>query len=262
MNDHKTTVTFLGTSGVYPSAGSDSASFVINGKYLVDTGYYAALKMKNYGIDPGDIEYLFITHVHPDHAIGLPQLLSERCAAKFFDPSVKPIHIIGPKKDLEPTVSMAYKFITYLNGHKVNTPPEEYYSLVPLNAGEDYETDDFSVQTCATPHNPYVSSLVYKWTDKHTGKTIVFTGDTGYNPDIVKLAKGVDLLIHDSASSNLERRGGHTSYIDAATTAKEADVGMCVLIHMGPHRAEQYAQKAQEVFPNLIAAIEGKTICL
>ena len=71
----RTAVTFLGTEAVVPEGGGDTASFVINGKYLVDTGWYAAIKMNCYGLDPLRLEYLFLTHCHHDHYIGLPHLL-------------------------------------------------------------------------------------------------------------------------------------------------------------------------------------------
>jgi len=45
MEQFKTTVTFLGTSTVVPAAGHDTASFLINGGYLMDTGWYSAIKM-------------------------------------------------------------------------------------------------------------------------------------------------------------------------------------------------------------------------
>ena len=53
-----TTPTFLGTSSVTPEAGRDTASFLINNRILVDTGWYAALKMLNHGVSPLDLDYL------------------------------------------------------------------------------------------------------------------------------------------------------------------------------------------------------------
>ena len=87
MDETKTTVTFLGTSAVVPGAGHDTASFLINGKYLVDTGWYATIKMRGYGFDPMQLEYLFFTHCHHDHYIGLPQLLFYlRMRRRFTEP--------------------------------------------------------------------------------------------------------------------------------------------------------------------------------
>ena len=71
----ETQVVFLGVDAVTPAGGEDTASFVINRKYLVDTGWYGTIKMRSYGLDPLDLEYLFLTHCHHDHYIGLPHLL-------------------------------------------------------------------------------------------------------------------------------------------------------------------------------------------
>src|SRR5437879_3430827 len=75
LNMPNTVVTFLGTAAVLPGAGQDSACFLINGRVLFDTGWYAALKMQEYGCDPLAIEHLIFTHCHHDHYMGLPALL-------------------------------------------------------------------------------------------------------------------------------------------------------------------------------------------
>src|SRR5205085_437983 len=40
----QTTITLLGSAAVLPGAGQDTACFLINGRVLFDTGWYAALK--------------------------------------------------------------------------------------------------------------------------------------------------------------------------------------------------------------------------
>src|SRR4051794_40732123 len=97
----QTTVTFLGTDAVVPEGGGDTASFVINRKYLVDTGWYGAIKMRCYGIDPLDLEYLFLTHCHHDHYIGLPQLLFYYTMRGRERPDRPTLKIVGPVEDLE-----------------------------------------------------------------------------------------------------------------------------------------------------------------
>ena len=67
-----TTLTFVGTAAVLPGAGRESACFVINGRDLVDTGWSAAVKMQEVGCDPLAIVWLFFTHCHHDHYLGLP----------------------------------------------------------------------------------------------------------------------------------------------------------------------------------------------
>ncbi|MGI6419279.1 MAG: hypothetical protein ACOX1P_26855 [Thermoguttaceae bacterium] len=45
-------VTILGDSSCIPDLGHEAACFLINGKHLVDAGWCAALKMRQYGFDP------------------------------------------------------------------------------------------------------------------------------------------------------------------------------------------------------------------
>src|SRR5689334_23751249 len=107
----RTEVTFLGTDAVVPECGGDTASFVINRKIMVDTGWYGAIKMRCYGLDPMQIETLILTHCHHDHYIGLPQLLfylTMRASERADRPKLK---IIGPAEDLELVVRLAQQFL-------------------------------------------------------------------------------------------------------------------------------------------------------
>src|SRR3954447_15556987 len=97
----QTTVTFLGTDAVVPEGGADTASFVINGKYLVDTGWYAVIKMRCYDLDPMDIEYLILTHCHHDHYLGLPHLLFYLAMRRSERPDRPKLKIIGPAGEIE-----------------------------------------------------------------------------------------------------------------------------------------------------------------
>ena len=68
-------ITFLGTSSCIPDIGSETASFVVNGIHLIDTGWYTALGMRQYGLDPLALESIILTHLHQDHYLGLAGLL-------------------------------------------------------------------------------------------------------------------------------------------------------------------------------------------
>jgi ribonuclease BN (tRNA processing enzyme) len=241
-------ITILGDSTCIPDVGHDAASFLINGKHLVDTGWYAALKMREYGFDPLALESIIITHCHQDHTIGLPQLLFFAGLKKRPGP---PLAIIGPGEYLKQVVDAAVAFL--------QTPrfPEiaANYRLVPLKAGDRFELSDLRVETMAanhtSGHNRREPALVYKATDKTNGACAVFTGDTHYHPPIAEFARGVPLLIHD---------GAHTAAKDAASVAREAGVGRLVLIHHTQKSAAKILAAAQAVFPNTDLAKEGLTL--
>ncbi|OHE77176.1 MAG: hypothetical protein A2107_10855 [Verrucomicrobia bacterium GWF2_62_7] len=69
-------ITIIGDSSCIPDLRREVACFLINGKHLVDTGWCAALRMREYGFDPLALESIILTHFHQDHYIGLPHCCS------------------------------------------------------------------------------------------------------------------------------------------------------------------------------------------
>jgi len=257
MAKAQTTVTFLGTAALFPTAGHDSASFLINGKYLVDTGWYGAIKMLSYGFTPLDIEYLFITHWHRDHTVGLPLLLFYRHAAAGQGMGEgPPLRIVGPEARSEEIVAGALAFLMYTEDR------DKLLTHTIVKPGQEFETDHFHISTCANLHT--LEGLVYRFTDKATGVVIAFTGDTAYHPPIVDLVKGADLLIHD-ATYGPEREGDrpivqHSGAPEAAEIAKAAGVGRLALIHGPQARREAAIVVAREIFPNSFWPEDGETV--
>lgn len=252
----RTTVTFLGTSALIPGPGHDTTSFVINGKYLVDTGWYAALKMLNYGLSPLDIEYLFVTHWHRDHSVGLPQLIFyRRAAAGQGMGDLKPLPIVGPPARMDEVITGMLAFLMY-------TDEEKLLTRIRLEPGQSFETDAFHLATCANRHT--LDGLVCRFTDKATGAVIAFTGDTAWRPPIIDLVRGADLLIHD-ATYGPEREGDrpiiqHSGAPEAAEVAQAAGVKRLALVHSSPDRQALAVAKAKEVFPNSFWPQDGETV--
>ena len=140
----QTIVTFLGTDSWIPGVGRDTASLVINGKYLVDTGWSAVQNLRSHGIDPHKLEYLFLTHIHHDHYFGLPQLLFYRnCAGDKASP---PLNIVGPEEDLPEFMKRVEAFLW--TERYVECVPEVI--LIPMKGENAFETEAFSLATCST----------------------------------------------------------------------------------------------------------------
>ena len=241
-------ITIIGDSSCVPDLGHESASFVINGKHLVDTGWNTALKMRQYGIDPLGLESIILTHFHQDHYLGLPQLLFYIGLKKRQGP---PLSIIGPDQHLERIVRTVEEFL------QVDRFPELKVNckLVPLKAGDKFELPGLQCETFAARHvsggNQLEQALVYKITDEEHKATFAFTGDTHFHPPIADFVQGVPLLIHDAV---------HTPPKEAAGIAKRAGVGRLVLIHYPQRRAAAILEQAKSVFPNTSLAEEG--LCL
>ena len=89
--------------------------------------------------------------------------------------------------------------------------------------------------------------------------------DGGLNQNVLTLAQNADLLIHDGQFSLQQRDRfpdwGHSSWLEAAQAAAEANVKFLALFHHDPDSSDEYLEtvleKARQVFPNTILAYEG-----
>jgi ribonuclease BN (tRNA processing enzyme) len=242
-------VTFVGTSSCMPDIGSDTASFVINGRHLVDTGWCSVLRMRQYGLDPLDLDALILTHLHHDHYMGLVQLL-------FYTRgriSRQPLKIIGPPPHLGNVVDAAIAFL------QIPRFPELGLShvLMPIGPGQSLDLGDLRLETTASNHvsgkGMPEPALCCRMTERASGATLAFTGDTSFHPPIAAFARGADVLIHDAA---------HTSAQDAAKIAAMAGVKRLLLIHYPRGQGEQLLHAAQDIFPAARLAVEGSRLVI
>lgn len=253
-----TTVTFLGSDAVVPACGGDTASFVINRTTLVDTGWYAVLKMRCYDLDPMELEHLILTHCHHDHYLGLPHLLFYLAMRAGERPGRPPLKIIGPAGELELVTRLAGQFLQMDRFSPVRYEPE----LIPLHPGDSWECRDFHLTTCASVHP--VPGLCYRLSDTNTGKVIAFTGDTAYDPAIPKLVEGADLLIHEASygasAAPAANASLHSGAPEAARVASEAGVRRLALIHCPQPKKAAALEAARAIFPDTIWPADGETL--
>jgi phosphoribosyl 1,2-cyclic phosphodiesterase len=90
--------------------------------------------------------------------------------------------------------------------------------------------------------------------------------DDGFDQNVLKLARGADLLVHDAHFATMEERSkfpdwGHSCWLEAAQVAVEANVGCLALFHYSPDLTDDELAtiliKAREIFPRTILTREG-----
>jgi ribonuclease Z len=70
-------VTLLGTGTPFPNAerfGSAILVEVAGKRLLFDCGRGVVIRLTQAGVSPKDIDCLFLTHLHSDHVVGIPDL--------------------------------------------------------------------------------------------------------------------------------------------------------------------------------------------
>lgn len=258
MPKQPTTLTVLGSATVVPAADQDTACLLLDQDHLIDTGWNAAVNMARHGGDPLLVDYLFITHCHHDHFIGLPQLLFVQAMRRARRPDRPPLTVVGPRPDIGMVVERALHFLRHEQFPSASTRPV----VVPLQAGQTYRTPRFEVATAPTIHP--VTGLCYRFTSLENGSSLAVTGDTAYLPSLADHVRGVDLLVHEASrgacASHTNDRGGHSGSIDAARIAQAAAVRQLGLIHYPSDKRDELLAAAQEIFPATVAMREGDRI--
>jgi ribonuclease BN (tRNA processing enzyme) len=241
----------LGTKGGPSIRGynpSPSANLIVyNGvPYVVDTGYGVTFKLVEAKFPLPSLRYIFITHHHSDHNAELGLLL-ENAWATGLSSSVSAYGPLGTKKMIQGFWS-AYDIDIEARIAEGGRPDiRKLVTAYDYSEGAVMEIGGAKVSALRNVHGALDSfSLKFEF----PGKTIVFSGDTGYYPPLGAFAKGADILVHEvmymPAVEELARRfpdsprlltflkANHTSADDVGRIATAAGVKKLVLNHFTP----------------------------
>ena len=175
-----------GTSVPLADRASPSVAIFIDGQcILMDIGPGTVRQLAVAGLKYQDIDHILISHFHPDHTADLihfffatryPPVLEER----------KPFTIVAPKGFDQFLELLKKPYGRWLDLR------ERLMSTEELKTGQkdSREFDGFTIHSASVNHTP--QSLGYRIEDS-AGKSIAYSGDTGYCEGIVELARGADL---------------------------------------------------------------------
>ncbi|MBL7225755.1 MAG: MBL fold metallo-hydrolase [Desulfobacteraceae bacterium] len=219
----------LGSGTAIPlnDRGSPSLVLLIEGSpVLFDIGPGTLRQLTRVGISYEKIEQIFLTHFHPDHTADLIHLLF---ASK--NPAVlrrrRPFVITGPSGLSELVNALQDAYHTWL------TLPPEMMRIEEVDMGKKIKSEYGNFTVTASPTNHTPNSLAYR-VENRSGKTVVYSGDTGFCDEIVDLAKGADLLVLEASFPDGDEFEGHLTPSLAGRIATLAGVERLVLIHFYP----------------------------
>ena len=212
----------LGTAASVPDADHDTVGQVLCGPdwaVLVDCGGSPLHKLARVGVELESVRAVILTHRHADHIYGLPLLVQ----GLWLGGRIDPLPIYGPKEALDTSHSLLELFSL---AERPDMFSLEWHSVPLREARQVIEIE--GVQITATPvDHREVQALAFRFENRRTRRSIVYSGDTEPCPTVVRLAAGADLLLHEASGEF----PGHSSPSQAAKVASKAGVERLALTH-------------------------------
>jgi ribonuclease Z len=192
-------VTLLGTGGpeLSPQRRQGAATLVEAGgqTLLFDAGRGVLQRLYDSGATINSVETIFLTHLHSDHIVGLPELW---ITPWFLFARKGAINVYGPHGTAEMLDGMR-RFL----GSDVRQRPSPFNPAADLvaiphefqGAGAIYRQGGVTVTSVPVDHkegNPAFGFVV-----EHAGRKLVLSGDCTLSPALIEAGKGADAVIHN-----------------------------------------------------------------
>lgn len=293
----------LGCGSAKPSLRHQPSCTVVEHKgslYMIDCGEGAQTAFQKQHLSFSKLRHIFLTHLHGDHVLGLPGLVSTMSLTGN-----------GGELTIHTFEEGARQLKNIINYFSRDLPFELKFNIIKPEEKIILETKGLTVRTIPLEHRVPTVGYVFEekpkerhinpsmtafhevpiaWmkrikagedyvkpdgtvipnrmltTDADPSYSYAHIGDTGYIPGIAEKIGPVDLLFHettyldDRLSDAIER--GHSTARQAATVARDANVKQLITGHYSSRYKDdsQFLVEAKEVFPNVILNTEGTVV--
>lgn len=238
----------LGSSNAIPDENHENTHMVISARercILIDCVNNPIVRLRQAKLDFNQITDLILTHFHPDHVSGVPSLLMNM----WLLGRKTPVDIYGLAYTLERMEKLMefYDWGSWPRFYPVHFHPVAEEEMAPV-----LESKEFKI--VSSPVHHLVPTIGLRIDLLEQKQTIAYSCDTEPCDEVVRLAEGADLLIHESSGGTL----GHSSAAQAGEIARRAEVGRLMLIHYptGGFDASVLVEQAAEIYQGNVCLAE------
>jgi ribonuclease Z len=248
-----TEVILTGTGVPHPRPGTAGAGVLVRHGDLAlqfDAGRSTVMRLMDAGTPPHALTALFLTHVHSDHVVGLPDVAMTRWAQQQLVAS-GPLVVVAAegvaarfvRRMLEP-----YDDDLALREAHLGAPPIEVTLsafAVPASPAVVWTSDDDAVRVLAVAvhHEPVPEAVAYRV--ELPDAVVVISGDTRVCGELEELSAGTDVLVHEACRTSAMAPliagtvfetifSYHADTVELGAMAARADVPHVVLTHLIP----------------------------
>ena len=237
------TVTILGSGTPVPNRDQAGAAILVEAAgeaMLFDCGRGCSTRLAAY--DPSlltRIDKIFLTHLHSDHVVGLPDLWLNG----WTQGQIAGVNVWGPAGTNEMFEGLRTAYAADISIRTAPGGPKPPGSLradinrLPEEGGNIFESGALSVTAIPVRH---AGMPAFGYRIDHAGRSVVISGDTTVTPALAKAGVGADLLLLEVASPAM------VDYVRRTFAAPQADA--IIGLHL---TAPQAAAIMKDIQPEL-----------
>jgi ribonuclease BN (tRNA processing enzyme) len=242
-------VQFVGCGDAFGTGGRFNTCFHVctpKQSFLIDCGATSLVALKKFSINPNSIDAIFLTHLHGDHFTGVIFFLMD---ARYVSKRTRPLVIAGPKE----VKARIFQTMELLYPGCWDKGNEFDLIFIELTKGHRQGFNGIGVFPYSAQHLQDGNDFILRF-DVY-GKTITYSGDTGWTDDLILAAQDVDLFICESSTFD-EELPFHLDYLTIQKKLPEINAKRVILTHLGPDALARQDQMRQQV------AFDGMKISL
>ncbi|MEU4705484.1 MBL fold metallo-hydrolase [Nocardia salmonicida] len=223
-------LTIVGNRAGMPADGGASSGYLVEtgqSRVLLDCGPGIAVMLGNY-VHASLLDAVVISHLHLDHCYDvLP--IGKQAMRKAADAPDRRIKLFVPK-GARATLDQLAALFPVKTFPDLNRAFDLAYEVIEYERGATYALADCSIELVPMVHTEPACGIRI---ESPTG-SLAFTGDTGWNDNLVALAADVDIFLAESTLAEPDRTPhGHLSAGEVGRAAAAAGARSVVLTHFG-----------------------------
>ena len=191
-------VTLLGTGYPQPRMDRFGPSTLVEAgseKFLFDCGRGAAQRLAQINVSFADVSALFLTHLHSDHTVGIPDLW----LTGWVQGRKVPFRVWGPTgtQQMMSHLERAYEFDIHIRRDVDEKLPAQGVVVVAkdIDQGVVYRSREVKITAFIVDHGPVKPALGYRI--DYAGHSVVLSGDTRFSENLIRFSEGTDVLVHE-----------------------------------------------------------------
>jgi ribonuclease Z len=200
-------VTLLGTGSPAPIMKRFGPGVLVQvgGKnLLIDSGRGVTQRLLQSGVPLGKVDALFITHLHSDHVVGIPDLWLTGWLQASYAQRNGPFIVYGPQgtQGLMDGLSQAYDWDIKARIADQGLKAEAIRAQVTeVKPGVVYDQGGVKVTAIEVDHGEKLKPA-FGYRIDFAGRAVTISGDTRFSENLIEKAQGSDLLIHQVAAAS------------------------------------------------------------